>query len=731
MSRSVTALCAATCLVTLSSPCFSQARQETNLPTVTVDPAKRAASRPVQSGSDRPASRVRAPRSGAAPQTAAAAPAGPAPSLTAPNTQTATQRIQQTPGAVAVVPDTAFRNAPAQTIKDVLDYVPGVFAQPKWGDDTRLSIRGSGLSRNFHLRGTQLYLDGIPINTADGYGDFQEIDPTAYRYVEVYKGANALRYGANSLGGAVNFVTPTGRDASAFESRLDGGAFGFLRGQASTGGVYGAADYFVTGSASRTDGYRDHSWGTAERGSANVGYQVSPDFETRFYLNANTVRQRIPGEVTKTSALNSPQTAAANNVLNDWQRNIDTVRVANKSTIHLDNTDVEFGVFAVDRHLMHPIFQWLDYRYHDYGGFVRAVDDREIGGHRNRFSVGLNIQNGTTDANQFVNTGGNKGMQMSSLVQKPQNYTLYAENAWYVVPSVSLIAGAQFLHAVREQQKIFSANGDVSGTSTFNLFSPKLGVLWDVDPAWQVFANVSRSGEAPSFGESVAPNFLNPNFPTIPFFNIKAQTATTYEIGTRGRRPDLTWDLALYRADIRNELQCFFSSFGNCNVTNADKTVHQGIEAGLGVSLLKGLAVKSDLPDRVWLNVAYTYSDFRYSNDATWGNNRLPGAPPHFLRAELLYKHPAGFAVGPNIEWVPQAYFVDSANTLATEPYLLWGLKATYDDGKHFSAYLEGRNLANKAYIATTSIIDRATAASTLFNPGNGRGVYAGVRYKL
>ncbi|MGJ4926351.1 TonB-dependent receptor family protein [Bradyrhizobium sp. HKCCYLS2038] len=723
MSRSVTALCAATCLVTLSSPCFSQAREPSNLPMVTVDPAKPTASRPARPSQDQSAGRARTARSRPAAQTAAAAPAGPAPSLTAPNTQVATQRIQQTPGAVAVVPDTAFRNAPAQTIKDVLDYVPGVFAQPKWGDDTRLSIRGSGLSRNFHLRGTQLYLDGVPINTADGYGDFQEIDPTAYRYVEVYKGANALRFGANSLGGAINFVTPTGRDASAFESRLDGGAFGYLRGQASTGGVYGAADYFVTGSASRTDGFRDHSWGAAERGSANVGYQVSPDFETRFYLNANTVRQRIPGEVSKTSALNSPQTAAANNMLNDWQRNIDTVRVANKSTLHLDNTDIEFGVFAVDRHLMHPIFQWLDYRYHDYGGFVRAVDDREIGGHRNRFTLGLNIQNGTTDANQYVNIGANKGTPLSSLVQKPENYTLYGENAWYVAPSVSLIAGAQFLHAVRSQGVNFSLNGDVAGRATYDLFSPKVGVLWDVDPAWQVFANVSRSGEAPSFGEG--------NGAATRFYDIKAQTATTYEIGTRGRRPDVTWDFALYHADIKNELQCFFSSFGNCNVTNADKTMHQGVEAGLGVSLLKGLAVNSDAPDRVWLNVAYTYSDFRYANDATWGNNRLPGAPPHVLRAELLYKHPSGVAFGPNIEWVPQSYFVDSANTLSTDPYLLWGLKATYDDGKHFSAYLEGRNLANKAYIATTSIIDRATPTSTLFNPGNGRGVYAGLRYKL
>ena len=61
----------------------------------------------------------------------------------------------------------------------------------------------SGLSRNFHLRGVQLYMDGIPINTADGYGDFQEIDPSAYKYVEVFKAATRfslapIRWGVRS-----------------------------------------------------------------------------------------------------------------------------------------------------------------------------------------------------------------------------------------------------------------------------------------------------------------------------------------------------------------------------------------------------------------------------------------------------------------------------------------------------------------------------------------------------
>ena len=177
------------------------------------------------------------------------------PALTVLTVQQALRDIQQTPGGVAIVPAEAYKNSTvANTIKDVLDYVPGVFAQPKWGDDTRLSIRGSGLSRNFHLRGVQLYMDGIPINTADGYGDFQEIDPTAYKYVAVYKGANALQFGANSLGGAINFVTATGRDPFPNGVSLDLGGFGFRRLQANAGGANGPWDGFITASTQGSGG---------------------------------------------------------------------------------------------------------------------------------------------------------------------------------------------------------------------------------------------------------------------------------------------------------------------------------------------------------------------------------------------------------------------------------------------------------------------------------------------
>jgi iron complex outermembrane receptor protein len=311
---------------------------------------------------------------------------------------------------------------------------------------------------------------------------------------------------------------------------------------------------------------------------------------------------------------------------------------------------------------------------------------------------------------------------ITSRVMHPENYTLYAENAWYLTPAVSLVAGAQFLHAVRQQEVKFTLFGDaIPGRVNYEIFSPKVGVLWDVDPTWQVYANVSRSGEAPSFDEGTA---------TVDFTKIRAQSATTYEVGTRGRRPDYTWDLSVYRANIRNELQCFFQSFGVCTPTNADKTVHQGVEAAFGVTVLKNLAVAVGEPDRIWFRAAYTYNDFYYDGDAVFANNRLPGAPPHYVRAELLYKHPSGISFGPNVEWVPVSYYVDSANTLTTEPYALLGMRAAYD-GPSYSAYIEGRNLTNKTYISSVSVTDVATPGLAAFWPGNGISVFAGVRYKF
>ncbi|MDO9440002.1 MAG: TonB-dependent receptor, partial [Beijerinckiaceae bacterium] len=64
-------------------------------------------------------------------------------SLTVQTAQQALKEIEQTPGGIAIVPNTEFKNGPANTVKDILGWVPGVLIQTRWGPDGRVSIRGS------------------------------------------------------------------------------------------------------------------------------------------------------------------------------------------------------------------------------------------------------------------------------------------------------------------------------------------------------------------------------------------------------------------------------------------------------------------------------------------------------------------------------------------------------------------------------------------------------------
>ncbi|MBP0588057.1 Plug domain-containing protein, partial [Mycobacterium tuberculosis] len=75
---------------------------------------------------------------------------------------------------------------------------PGVYVQERYGQELRLSIRGSGVARGYHTRGLEILQDGVPTNFADGSGDFYQIDPLALSAAEVYKGGNGLAYGSTT-----------------------------------------------------------------------------------------------------------------------------------------------------------------------------------------------------------------------------------------------------------------------------------------------------------------------------------------------------------------------------------------------------------------------------------------------------------------------------------------------------------------------------------------------------
>lgn len=683
------------------------------------------------------------------------------PSLTVPTIEAVREEQKLIAGAVNVVDAESYKTGRATTLKDALDFSPGVFVQPRFGaEEARISIRGSGIQRTFHGRGMKLLQDGVPLNLADGGFDMQAVEPLAAEYIEVFRGANALRYGSTTLGGAVNFVMPTGYTASPFQARFEYGSFNTFRGQLSTAGVAGDFDYFATVTHFSSDGFRDYSNQSTQRFFSNFGYKLSEDVETRFYITYVHTDSELPGEITKEQMNANPEQAARSSfnpifdhIDSRWKRDFDLFRIANKTTFKLSD-DALFSIssFYAYKELDHPILFVIDQRSHDFGVDFNYTSLADLAGRKNRFTLGFLPTFGFTEDTRFDNVFGNRGAQFSNNDQTAINLDLYLEEVHYLTERFAVSVGGQVSYARRENEDNFpvsAADPDNSSTQDWWGFSPKLGFLFDVTPASQVYFNASRSFEPPSFGELTAAATGGAGL-----VELDAQTATTLEIGTRGETANgrVKWDIAYYYAWLDDELLQLTVAPGLTQTVNAGRTIHQGVEFGMEVNLLEGLFVQGIAPapavsgknakevtpvtevekDRLVLRQNYLFSHFSFDGDREFGNNQLPGIPEHYYRAELLYMHPSGFYAGPNIEWVFTDYFVDSANTLSADSYALLGFKIGYRTKKGVSLYVEGRNLTDETYAATTSVVNRAGPFnSNLFLPGDGRSVFFGIEYKF
>jgi iron complex outermembrane receptor protein len=619
------------------------------------------------------------------------------------------------PGGAAVVPRAAIERSLAHNLKDVLALTPGVLVQTRHGaDESQVSIRGSGLRNNFHLRGTNVLVNGIPYGDADGFTDFEALDLAAAERVEIWKGANALRWGGNSSGGAIHVVTPDGASAPPLRAQAYGGAFGLARAGLASGGRHGGFGHFFSVSRNTLDGYREHSSQDRTRLSGNLAWTPGERTALRLDLMYADVSERLPGALTRAEFDADPTRADPTNVTNDWGRFYDFYRLGFGVRRALaDGGTVEATVYGQYRDMDHPIFLILDQDARSVGAEIRW----RAGGAGT--VAGLSVQYGDVDERRFVNLSGERGPLARKFGTGAVNYGAYVEHRVPLGAALTLVAAGRADYAVRRYDDRILADGDRSDRRTYGAVSPKIGLLRRAGPI-DIFGNLSRSYEPPlllelaSFGS------------TDGFIDLRPQDTRQAEVGTRGRLGDrLAWDAAVYHAEVRNEiLNRNEPAFGTTIPTywNADRTRHQGLELGLTLRLGRGLFSEGDT--LTWRS-AYTLSRFRFVDHPDYGDNRIPGAPGHLARIELAYEHPRGFWIAPALDWSPRPYFVDSANSARNDAWAATGLRAGWRVGA-WDLFVEGANLGDRVYASAVQV-DSATGR--FYEPANGRALYAGVRW--
>ena len=372
--------------------------------------------------------------------------------------------VKTIPGGASIVDLKQVREGRQSTWSDSLGLAPGVFIQDRFGsEEARISIRGSALSRTYHSFGIKVLQDGIPINYADGFFDMQTVDPNASRYVEVLRGPNATTYGATSLGGSMNFVAPTGRSDPGSTARVELGSFGYNKVFGSTAGVTkpdaknnNVWDYYVAGSQTKQDGFRDHSKMENQKFIGNFGVKVDSNIESRFYAASVRSRSQLPGYLTKdelesdSSIANSSTSSGVYPYREDAnrRRDVDTQRIANKTTIKSGNTIYEFAAYGMNYALWHPITVIIQQNAKTWGGHLKAT--HIFNAHQISYGYLPSIGSTKGTSKPSNNLGVATGSATSDYDQQSKNDSFFVEDKYKLSQRTTLTSALQYDRARRK-----------------------------------------------------------------------------------------------------------------------------------------------------------------------------------------------------------------------------------------------------------------------------------------
>ena len=168
------------------------------------------------------------------------------------------RRIDQLPSSVTVLDSHTVDHAAAQTVDDVLRQIPGfsifrrsssVVANPT---TQGVSLRGAGASGASR---TLVLTDGLPLNDAfGGWVYWDRVPRASIERIEVVRGGSSDLYGSDALSGVINVITRTS-SRPTFEAEVSYGNRDTADLTFATGGAWRQWGAFLTGEATRTDGY--------------------------------------------------------------------------------------------------------------------------------------------------------------------------------------------------------------------------------------------------------------------------------------------------------------------------------------------------------------------------------------------------------------------------------------------------------------------------------------------
>ncbi len=282
---------------------------------------------------------------------------------------------------------------------------------------------------------------------------------------------------------------------------------------------------------------------------------------------------------------------------------------------------------------------------------------------------------------------------------------------YQVTEKLGLIAGLRYDHEYKKQtvlgeyqldsdtQPLFEYQPDTTATASFNAFSPKTGITYDLSEENLVFLTYSRGFRA----GGLTPLSTDPTQP--PLYEYEPEFSDNYEIGTKNIffENRLLVNATVFYTEVTDvQVPTLVMPDGVIVTRNTGKLISKGMEVELKALMTSGLELSYD----------FGYTDAGYESlliaqdggEVNLEDNKQIYTPEVTSMLALQYRSNQGlnekweFTARAEWKYLGEQYF-DLANNLRQEPYSLYNgnIGVSYRDIK---LMLWGRNIFGKEYIS-------------------------------
>ncbi|WP_273241136.1 TonB-dependent receptor [Hyphomonas atlantica corrig.] len=636
-------------------------------------------------------------------------------------------RAETDPGSLAVLDNAEIADTLADHPAEILNKLPGVNIQMNSGQEHLIAIRSPVLTGGAGQGSFLIMENGVPVRSP-AFGNVNSLFEPHHEVasaIEVVRGPGSAKYGSNAVHGLVNVILP---DVGAGSETV--ASYGTL-GRWRTDVTLDQGEHWLAAVSIQKDtGWRDNT-GMDQQKLTVVGDWALGGWDTTGWLTASNLNQETAGFIQGADAYKD-EDIAKSNPNPEAYRDAWSARAGARLSREMGGGTLTLTPYAHTQAMIfaqHFLPNGGVEKNGSTGGGVMARFQREVSEAVTwRIGADVDVASGWLKEIQPEPFGFFPG-DARFPQGKHYDYTvdtltgaLWGELDYVLTDDMRLLAG------LRAETHEYDYSTDVAPgingrfnvpadrTDNFDLLTPKLGLIWSVADATDLYANYARGERAPQASDLYRLQSLQVAG------EVEEETLDSFEIGARGSALDgrLVYDVAAYWMEKEN---FFFRDSDGLNVPNGS-TEHAGVEASAALELTTAFSVSGSAS---WSDQTYTFDRITSSGTETIRDgNEIDTAPEWLANVSLDWQATEAIKLSLNVDHVGE-YFVDPANTTVYPGHTVLGARGAWVFAEAAEVFLIVRNLTDERYA------DRADLAfgNDRYFPGEPINATLGMRKKF